>query len=190
MMTCLAKAASALARVIPGLSARWHNCEMSHIIGAGTLPRLAIIASALFASLLAGGTAAMAAPVTYFSAATENWLYTDITGANTTIDADHANSWLITVSAGQTIDLHGGNFTIKTGGSATADIILDLYACPYKCGTPVASSTVLKGNVTGQYTPTLFSFGSAYTMSGGAAGKTYFAILRSSTGTSGTAQYF
>lgn len=144
--------------------------------------------SAVLAILTVAATASAA--TTYISGANQNWLYTDITGANTTIDADHANSWLITVASGQSVPIYGGNFTIKTGGSATDNITLDLYPCAYKCGSPIATSTVLSTNVTGQYTATLFSFGSAYTLSGGANGKTYFAILHSSTGTSGTAQYF
>jgi len=125
-----------------------------------------------------------------YSGPGQNWLYTDITGANTTIDADHSNSWLITVAAGQSIPLYGGNFTIKIGGAATDDITLDLYSCAYKCGSPVATVTVSRTIVTGSYTPTSFAFSSPYTMAGGVSGKSYFAILHSNTTTSGTGQYF
>ena len=152
------------------------------------LAKLALVA-AFLTSLIACLSSPSNAAALYISNPGQNWLFTNNTGSNLTIDADHTASWLINVAAGQSVTLYGGSFALKTNGGVTDDIYLDLYACAYKCGSPVSTVTVSKNSVSGQFTSTLFQFSTPVTISGGGSGTSYYAFLHSNTSTSGNSQY-
>src|ERR1051326_1251265 len=60
------------------------------------------------------------------SAQTPYYVWTGQTSAQTQIDSFHTSSWYIEVFNGPLL-LGGGNFTMKAGSSATADVTLSLY---------------------------------------------------------------
>jgi hypothetical protein len=108
-------------------------------------------------------------------------LYTPITGAQTQIDTNHSTNWKITVAAGQTISLDGGNFTIKRGSATSTNIVLKVYDGQSDTDTLLASKSLAHNDssIFTSFTETLFIFSSAASLPGGLSGKTYLVTLTS-----------
>lgn len=117
------------------------------------------------------------------------YLFTPITGANTTFDQTHSSVWILNVSSG--FDFGGGTFTIKQGGRASQDPYLILRsgstpAANCSISGAVAYATISRSTVSGQYTPTAINFSSPVALTPG----TYSVTLCSTTGTNGVSQFF
>src|SRR5207249_447980 len=69
------------------------------------------------------------------------YLWTGQTAAQTQIDSFHTSSWYIHVLNGP-VPMGGGNFTMKAGSSATANVTLTLYQGSSTAGSIVASVTL------------------------------------------------
>jgi uncharacterized repeat protein (TIGR01451 family) len=101
-------------------------------------------------------------------------LWTGQAAAQTQIDTQHKNSWYITVVSGSFV-FGGGNFTMKAGSTATADVTLTIYQGGSTSGTVLGTITRTASAFTGQFTPVPFSFPSNMTLSVG----TYYVVLTS-----------
>ncbi|MFA6488569.1 MAG: hypothetical protein WCT35_09410, partial [Sideroxydans sp.] len=123
------------------------------------------------------------------------YLYTPITGANTTFDSSVSSIWQFNVL--QNFDFGGGTFTIKQGGSAMDDAHLSICTalpvgytggdpCPSAGGNLVTTTSLSRANVSGQYTPRTINFPTPVTLSAAS----YYVVLWSATATSGKFQYF
>ena len=101
-------------------------------------------------------------------------LWTGQAAAQTQIDTAHRNSWYITVVSGSFL-FGGGNFTMKAGSTATADVTLTIYRGGSTSGTVLGTITRTASAFTGQFTPVAFSFPSNMTLTVG----TYYVVLSS-----------
>ena len=122
------------------------------------------------------------------------YLFTPITGANTTFDATHSSVWTFNVSSSGSFDFGGGTFTIKQGGKPTDDPYLIVYSgseaptsrCSINDSRVLKYATIPRNSVTGQYTPTAINFDVPITLTAGV----YRVELCSNTATNGSQQYF
>src|SRR5438128_1265542 len=94
------------------------------------------------------------------------YIYTGQSSAQTQIDTSHTSSWYLHVVSGP-LSLGGGNFTMKEGSSATADVTLTLYQGSSTSGTVLATVTKTASSFTGQFNPVDFSFSSVQSLATG-----------------------
>ena len=94
------------------------------------------------------------------------FIYTGQSSAQTQIDTSHTSSWYLHVVSGP-LSLGGGNFTMKEGSSATADVTLTLYQGSSTSGTVLATVTRAASSFTGQFNPVDFSFSSVQSLATG-----------------------
>jgi len=123
------------------------------------------------------------------------YLYTPITGANTTFSAAVSSVWRFNVTT--SFDFGGGSFTIKKGNGATDDPHFSLCTsipAGYTGGDPcpsgpslVATASIARSTVTSSYTLWPIRFSAPITLS---AGQTYYGVLWSGTQSIGSKQYF
>src|SRR5437867_6073542 len=94
------------------------------------------------------------------------YIYTGQSSAQTQIDTSHTSSWYLHVVSGP-LSLGGGNFTMKEGSSATADVTLTLYQGSSTSGAVLATVTKTASSFTGQFNPVDFSFSSVQSLATG-----------------------
>src|ERR1041385_4154511 len=82
----------------------------------------------------------LAFAATSFAQSSPYYLWTGQSSAQTQIDSFHTSSWYIQVVNGPVL-LGGGNFTMKDGSSASADVTLTLYQGGGTSGSVLASVT-------------------------------------------------
>lgn len=142
------------------------------------------MAALCLAGIIASGTANAADPTYYFT--------TDITGAQTQIDINHLSSWIVGVSTNSSIEVIGGQFTMKDGSQTSGSLTFSIYTgaltdADITSGTnnPFASITLSNDqfdaqagskNSGQQFYMHTFNFASVVTLM---AGQTYTAALTS-----------
>ena len=129
------------------------------------------------------------------AAAATYYLYTPITGANTTFSSAVSSVWQFNVT--NSFDFGGGSFTIKKNGSANRDdarfSLCTTLPANYSGGEPctganlVATTSIPYTSVPQSYTLTPIRFAMPITLS---SGRTYYGVLWSATGSIGSKQYF
>jgi hypothetical protein len=140
--------------------------------------------SGLLGLLALSPAAALASPV-YFA------IQTDITGAQTQIDATHSTTW--TISTGAAWSFGGGTFTMKEGSNATAPVRLSVYEGTNFTGRLVANIELTNAAFCAQvancqqFNEIDFLFGTPATLD---AYKTYFLNLTSAANDRANQQYF
>jgi hypothetical protein len=108
----------------------------------------------------------------------------DITGANSPVDSASSRTWNFTVT--QAIDVSRSVFSVKAGSQTSIPIIFDLYDGFGATGNILRSYTLSSAVATTSYNPPkIFDFANITLNPGN-----YSATLTSTTGTSGSLQYF
>jgi hypothetical protein len=127
---------------------------------------------------------AEATPTTYF-------VTTGQTGAQTQIDINHSATWAFTATSDWL--LGGGNFTMKAGNNATADVILSVYLGTDATGTLLGAIDETEGGFCSVHGGNCQSFAStAFNMTpiNIESGNDYYIALASSALDQQTTAYF